>query len=640
MQSSEAYNVRMAAYISVFLNKYNSSKPIGKISLWEALNDVYSGGDDAQRKTIHEVRTCTEPIARDKAKGKLKAFTFQGVFSPSRLNENIEQSSGIMMLDFDKLTPDEFIQQQEALRTDPCVLAYFKSASGVGIRVLYAIPFVSNDKEYKGRWNAVFEIYPKLDIQCKDLARLSFVSHDPEIYVNTNVQVFDGMIHEPTAHFKARESTQTDWTEKRILRVIGDKIRAATTGFRHAEILAAARLAGGYIASGTISEDQAVEVLRREAYIIDPSDFKINEKAIYDGINHGKRSPVYFEDRRPVSAVFNADEDGDDSEHFYVPFDGYDEDIEQLIQFGDSRGNDSRYSVAKPFVSFKKQCFTLIYSSPYSGKTQYAFSEVVNLAERDGWKFAVYSVETGEPKHIWQEVTMIRYKIDNVKTLTREQILESKQFFKKHFFVIDPLYKRALTPVTIDNVYATVEIIEEQENIKLDSVVIDPLTEIESEQNDARIDLFMAHVLKATRADARINNRHNFIITHVRDQKPIFDTASGKTYFPVPTPREISGGQNPYKFGQQMICVYRPDENIIDKNTGSPPEPNETQIYVQKSKPKGIGRIGNFKLYYSIKKNTYYESPYAEFATEEYVPPTISLKDAFSMDDPEVKGMF
>ena len=112
----------------------------------------------------------------------------------------------------------------------------------------------------------------------------------------------------------------------------------------------------------------------------------------------------------------------------------------------------------------------------------------------------------------------------------------------------------------------------------------------------------MEAVLSEVRENARTNNRHNCIITHVQDQQ--IKEVKGIRYYPLPTYREIAGGQAGSRKGMSMIAVWRPKEGLCDEN-GMPYESNAVVIDVQKSKPKGTGKIGRVLLHYNVNTHTY-----------------------------------
>ena len=637
------FQARHDSLISLFDSKINAT-PSRTGTLGEALQGIGYGALD--RDKIEALRA-----GNLAAKDHLQAFTFQGTFWPTRSLTTLSAPSGIMMLDFDKMEPQEIEELCDRLRQDSNILSFFRSSSGTGIRALLAIPFVKDDDEYKEYWYAINEVYPKIDKSCKDVSRISFVTYDPDIYVNTEVTVFNTRKKVTREAVAATKEFSGTGSHRKALELLTSKIMAAPNGHRHDTIRDTSIWAGGYVASGVITIEDAREVLERSAYAIDPDDFDTNQKAIDWGLEQGMQKPIYWEDRtpqfqQPVQQPFQVQQHYNESEiqSFYVPFEDYEDEIDDLILNGNPRGEPSSFSKGRQFISYRKQATTMIYSAPHSGKTQFAFSEMVHLAQYYGWKFAVYSVETGEPKHVFEEVAKIMLKTDSLKKMAQEQIQGCKDFFRKHFFVIDPLYRKSYDSVTIDIIFSVVDHIAATNHI--DSVFIDPLSEIEAAQGDGdRIDRFISSVLRRIIRDARINNRHNFLVTHVRDQKPQMDKETGLTYFPVPTPREISGGQTPYRMGQQLICVYRPNSRIQDKESKELPMPNETQIFVQKSKPKGIGRLGMFKLFYQWETNTFYEDYHPEPESAISQQPLADIpqgnpSEAFSMDDPSVNEMF
>ena len=54
-----------------------------------------------------------------------------------------------------------------------------------------------------------------------------------------------------------------------------------------------------------------------------------------------------------------------------------------------------------------------------------------------------------------------------------------------------------------------------------------------------------------------------------------------------------------------MLLIYRPPVWMNDAS-GQPFAENESHIYVQKSKPKGIGKTGMASIFWDWKKNRYW----------------------------------
>ena len=132
-------------------------------------------------------------------KKKLPAVTFSGRFK-QRANGSLLTHSGILCIDIDDHSDREALC--EKLKGDPHVLAVFISPTGAGLKVLMRIlpdsgahdlSFLAAKKYFKTRY--------ALDIDnCPDLARLCFVSHDPEIFIRSgSAEILEPEEPEPAA---------------------------------------------------------------------------------------------------------------------------------------------------------------------------------------------------------------------------------------------------------------------------------------------------------------------------------------------------------------------------------------------------------------------------------------------------------
>ena len=297
----------------------------------------------------------------------------------------------------------------------------------------------------------------------------------------------------------------------------------------------------------------------------------------------------------------------------YVPFDDYANLADELYKEGNPKGCDTRFNVGRKYMSYRKKYTTYVFAAPTSGKTEFCFSEMVYLSERYGWKWGVYSIESGEPQYILGQVASVyigkKYSSEDVSLrMSPQEKSRAIEFYKKYFFVIDPLFNGVKDVVDEEYVIRESKYIEEFENIKLDGLYIDPVTELD-DSSSQRIDQFIKRVNRTMNDDAKANNRHNILVYHVAGQAPVLDKDTGKTYFPEPHPREMAGGQNPYRQGHQIVSVFRPTAGMVDKLTGYEYLENETHIIIHKDRPTGIGRKGRYKLYFDRNSNRYYENP-------------------------------
>lgn len=148
-------------------------------------------------KVTHIMTTYKQVFAEtndhNKAKNAISRlkWSLPGVLWSGRFRERnssaIEKHSGLLVMDLDDLTDAAIRTAREQLQTDQYVLACFLSPSGTGLKVLFRIP--KDPLCHKAAWQAAANHIKKLtglevDSSGKDLARLCFVSYDPDLYFN------------------------------------------------------------------------------------------------------------------------------------------------------------------------------------------------------------------------------------------------------------------------------------------------------------------------------------------------------------------------------------------------------------------------------------------------------------------------
>ena len=159
------------------------------------LERIKSGTFQPQIADLRALLARGDKPAYDQAKKKLPAFTPAGVFT-RRANARLTQASGLVHFDFDH--PPDLQEAKARLMQDPLIVYVFVSPSGAGLKVAVWADGIVDDRTYKQAWNTVlayFErTYPDLavanDKACKDIARLCFVSHDPDLYSNPDARLY------------------------------------------------------------------------------------------------------------------------------------------------------------------------------------------------------------------------------------------------------------------------------------------------------------------------------------------------------------------------------------------------------------------------------------------------------------------
>jgi hypothetical protein len=126
---------------------------------------------------------------------RLWAFTPAGVFA-KRGNAHLTEASGLVHFDFDNLA--DLAAAKARLIAEPWTLYTFVSPSGDGLKVAVWADGIVDDRSYKHAWSTALDYFTKYfpdlavanDKACKDIARLCFVSHDPDLYMNPNALLY------------------------------------------------------------------------------------------------------------------------------------------------------------------------------------------------------------------------------------------------------------------------------------------------------------------------------------------------------------------------------------------------------------------------------------------------------------------
>ncbi len=585
--------------------------------LHTVLERISTGGTLAGR--ISELRVLPEAEYKE-AKKEMPGIIFQGKFS-KREKSSMQKASGLLILDFDHCGTE----LKKTLSGLDWIYVVFVSLGGDGLKALVKIPEVKDDQEYKQYFEAIADelekILPKaLDQSGKDICRLCFFSYDPEIYINPDAIIWSKKKTKSGEIKRSEKYIKNDY--KRAMIPL-NYIRNSEQGERHTRILKAARLMGGYIAADIISEEEGLRLLKQEAYNIAPEDYQENQRAILDGINNGKSDPVNegleteIKTEEKYGKLYFTEKDVNDK-------------IEEKYINGLSRGYFCGWDELDKYWTLKLGTTSYWYGAPYSGKTQIWFEILLNTSKFYNFKHAIFSPETGGADDIFIELAQIYTGKDFYKDyhnqMSESEKREAMTFLDNHFVIIDPSDEL----ITIDDFYNYVDIIERKYNTKIHTTTVDPWNELRHEFDKHTMrDVYLEWALGKIRQNARINQRHNCIITHITQQAQV-KGPDGTMYYPPASFREVAGGQSWARKGMGMISIYRPPEGMKDQN-GRPYESNTTLLQVQKVKPKGSGMKGTAALYYDVKRHQFYEG-LSDFiyAHEKKVNPPEEIKYSWS----------
>src|SRR5260370_13438583 len=131
-------------------------------------------------------------LAVDPLKKQLPGVMWSGTFS-QRANDKLMKHSGLLCADLDSLGA-QLVEVRKKLETSPHAAAVFLSPSGDGLKVSFRV--AADASRHAGSFRAVERHVRDLtgiqvDQACKDPARLCFMSHDPQLYINPSATQID-----------------------------------------------------------------------------------------------------------------------------------------------------------------------------------------------------------------------------------------------------------------------------------------------------------------------------------------------------------------------------------------------------------------------------------------------------------------
>jgi hypothetical protein len=449
--------------VTIFQNLYKKSKEDAHyIQIAEALKRIQQG---KSATTIEAVRD------GDKAfKKNLPIVLFSGEFE-SRNDEALTRHSQFIVLDFDHI---EVEVSKKVLSTDPYVYSCWVSPSGDGLKALVK---VSNPERHRDHFRALCSYFRKeYDLEVDETgineSRACFESYDPDIIIKEQSVTFGSFSTEKNESQVAvsQSGTYTDYLK---LNLAARMIRQCADGEKHATLLRAARLCGGYVTSGRMEEDEVVRVLTREIMKRDIDDEERAIRTIKDAIEVGKKDPIRatIDDEKKAQRELLIN-DGDMS---FIASD--DEDFRWIDDYANGLipvGLDTGDPDLDKYFRYKKE-FTIINGHSNVGKTTMALYLMVNSAIRHGWKWVVYSSENRTAS---LKMSLIQFALN--KPITNMNHMERKRSYEwvgKHFTVISNKQVYSYSDIIV-----FLEKIMKQQDV--DAVFVDPYNSLKLDMSN------------------------------------------------------------------------------------------------------------------------------------------------------------
>ena len=251
-------------------------------------------------------------------------------------------------------------------------------------------------------------------------------------------------------------------------------IRNSGEGDKHAVLLKASILLGGFISAGRVEEDEAIRVLEREILKKDIDSLESARTTIRNGLERGKAAPisetVQAEEQVKKEMLLN---DGDMS---FMSSDT--EDLDWILKYKNGElevGLSTGNIIIDRNFQFKRE-FTMISGHSSIGKTTFMLYMMISASINHGWKWVIYSAEN---KTAALKMKIIQFATRNkIENIGKHDIKILMRWVANHFVIIS----NTKTLSYIDVLLYTEKISRHR---KIDGLLVDPY-------NSLRIDLSAA----------------------------------------------------------------------------------------------------------------------------------------------------
>jgi hypothetical protein len=291
--------------LSYYAADISASRPLGEVYL----DDMFRAIARPKNKVleilaqIHAAEKVGDKELKATLKTKLYSFTPAVLCYPTRKYKDIVSFTGLAPFDFDKLPSEEYAKEfKMALFNEyDQIVACWLSSSRKGVRGLFRIPVCNTPEEYKDYYRAIeddLSLYHGYDPAPKNAVLPLFISHDPEIIINTGAKIWTKkkeVVIQPYNPPNYWVEPQTDKVYKLVKSAI-DKI--SNNG--HPQLRAISVALGGYVAGGYIghleAESMVERFIRSNSYLASFGEGKIQVyiKTAKQSINFGTKSPLHL----------------------------------------------------------------------------------------------------------------------------------------------------------------------------------------------------------------------------------------------------------------------------------------------------------------------------------------------------------
>jgi len=258
-------------------------------------------------KGVREAHATGKKVLKTKLKKTLPSIVVSATFKSKRQEVDIKEFTGLTVMDFDHV--EDIPAFKKKLAGCKIVFAAFVSPSGDGVKAIIRTPAVKDKESHVGTWLSLKEFFNSkfLDESGKDFTRLCYLTHDPDIYVNEEAEVWTQKVTQKKGSAKSSPPRPDVEIERREETILGELRKIDATLFedfstnRNNTTMKRAAMFCDY----GISKDVAIDIIRKN--VQDWKDFKENEfkKAVSQGFKKAEAGSKTITKRPEIPNSFS-----------------------------------------------------------------------------------------------------------------------------------------------------------------------------------------------------------------------------------------------------------------------------------------------------------------------------------------------
>lgn len=287
---------------------------------------------------------------------------------------------------------------------------------------------------------------------------------------------------------------------------------------------------------------------------------------------------------------------------------GYRKEVLDIYHGRTQKAISTGYPILDQIYKVMPGTFNLVTGVPNHGKSNFIDQLAVNLAIKEGWKFAIFSPEHSTPNHIRrlaEKVIKKPFDVGPNSRMTEGDVNDAMDFLDNRFFFIE-----------CQDTIPTIEwLLEKARGACLRhgvrGIIIDPYNEIDaSREGGKREDEHIRDLISKCKSFIRKHEITMWMVAH-----PAKMQRQPDGIIPPPTLYDVSGSAHWNNMTDVGLVVHRDFES------------NETRVITRKIREQGLyGSIGEAFFRYNLSTHCYEETTHHEPSnyagtTTRYAPP-------------------